>query len=109
MRTQASVTKRIDWVIILLYFILTIIGLLCIYSVEERGQESIFQNFVGLKKNYSRQLLFIGISTVVAFFILLTDSKFFTATANVSYVFGIALMLLTFVVGRNINGSKSWI
>ncbi len=64
---------------------------------------------MGLKKNYSRQLLFIGISAIAAIFILLTDSKFFTATANIGYFFGIVLMAATFVLGKNINGSKSWI
>jgi rod shape determining protein RodA len=40
---------------------------------------------------------------------LLTDSKFFTATANLGYAFGILLILATFVVGKEIGGSKSWI
>jgi rod shape determining protein RodA len=62
-----------------------------------------------LKKNYSRQVLFIGLSAIVATFILLTDSKFFTATANLSYAFGIVLMMATFVLGKDINGSRSWI
>jgi rod shape determining protein RodA len=82
---------------------------LCIFSVEYHGNENIWQNIVGLKKNYSRQLLFIGISAVIATFILLTDSKFFTATANLSYAFGIVLMMATFVLGKDINGSRSWI
>ncbi|MEO6329615.1 MAG: rod shape-determining protein RodA, partial [Ginsengibacter sp.] len=109
MSTGTSISKGIDWTIVWLYFILITIGILCIYSVEQTSQENIFQNLASLKKNYSRQLLFIGISAVVASFILLTDSKFFTATANLSYAFGILLMLLTFVLGKNINGSKSWI
>jgi len=109
MRNEGVISKGIDWTMIWLYIILLTIGLLCIYSVEQRSNEAILQNITGLKKNYARQLLFIGISAVVAIFILLTDSKFFTATANISYVFGIALMMLTFVVGKNINGSKSWI
>jgi rod shape determining protein RodA len=46
---------------------------------------------------------------VVAVFILLTDSKFFTATPNLLYVFGILLMLATFVIGKTVNGSRSWI
>ena len=46
---------------------------------------------------------------MLATFILLTDSKFFTATANLSYLIGIALVLATFVVGKEIKGSKSWI
>jgi rod shape determining protein RodA len=64
---------------------------------------------LGLRKNYSRQLLFLGISAIVAVLILLTDSKFFTATANLSYAFGILLMLATFAVGKDVNGSRSWI
>jgi rod shape determining protein RodA len=109
MSDRAIISKGVDWTMIWLYFILITIGLLCIYSVEQRSNENVWQNIIGLKKNYARQLLFIGISTIIAILILLTDSKFFTATANISYVFGIVLMMLTFVVGKNINGSKSWI
>jgi len=109
MRDQAIISKGIDWVTVWLYIIFVCIGILCIFSVEYHNNENILQNIAGLKKNYSRQVLFLGISTVVAILILLTDSKFFTATANISYVLGIVLMMATFVVGKNINGSRSWI
>jgi rod shape determining protein RodA len=109
MRNQAVISKGVDWVVVWLYIILVVIGFLCIFSVEYRSQENILQTIMGLKKNYSKQLLFIGISVVVGIFVLLTDSKLFTAIANLSYVFGILLMILTFFVGREINGSKSWI
>lgn len=109
MRDEVKISKGVDWVTVWLYFIFVSIGLICIFSVEYHHSENIFQNIAGLKKNYARQLLFIGISAVVAVFILLTDSKFFTATANIGYAFGIVLMLATFVLGKNINGSKSWI
>jgi rod shape determining protein RodA len=109
MRNEAVISKGIDWTIVWLYFILVTIGFLCIFSVEHTSQENIIKNIITLKKNYSKQLLFIGISGIVAIFILLTDSKFFTATANIGYAFGVLLMLLTFVIGKNINGSKSWI
>ncbi|MEP7250844.1 MAG: rod shape-determining protein RodA [Ginsengibacter sp.] len=109
MRNEAVITKGVDWVLIWMYILFVSIGVLCIFSVEYHNNEDIFKNIIGLKKNYSRQLLFIGISVVVAIFILLTDSKFFTATANISYVLGIILMMATFVLGKNINGSKSWI
>jgi rod shape determining protein RodA len=109
MHNQAVISKGVDWVTIWFYIILVCIGVLCIFSVEYHGSENILQNITGLKKNYSRQLLFMAISAVVAVFILLTDSKFFTATANLSYVLGIFLMMATFVVGKDINGSKSWI
>ncbi len=109
MRDQAIISKGIDWISVWFYIIILSIGVLCIFSVEYHNDENIWRNIIGLKKNYSRQLLFIGISAVVATFILLTDSKFFTATANLSYAFGILLMMATFVLGKDINGSRSWI
>lgn len=109
MRNEAMISKGVDKTLMLFYFIFICIGFLCIFSVEYKTQDNVLQNILSLKKNYSRQLLFAGISMVVAIFILLTDSKFFTATANISYLLGIVLMIATFVVGKNINGSKSWI
>ena len=109
MRTEAGISKGVDWIMVWLYIIFISIGFLCIFSVEHRAQENILQSIIGLKKNYSKQLLFIGISVVVATFLLLTDSKLFTATANLTYAFGLLLMMATFVVGKEINGSKSWI
>ena len=108
MRSENVITKGVDWVLIWMYILFVSIGVLCIFSVEYHNNEDIFKNIIGLKKNYSKQLLFIGISAVIAIFILLTDSKFFTATSNIGYVFGIILMMATFVFGKNINGSKSW-
>ncbi len=109
MRDQIEISKGIDWLMVWLYVILVSIGILCIYSVEYRQDESFFNTVFSLNKNYSRQLLFAVICGIVATFILLTDSKLFTAMANISYVFGIILILATFVIGRDINGSKSWI
>jgi len=109
MRDQAIISKGIDWLSVWLYIILVAIGVLCIFSVEYHGNENLWGDLIALKKNYSRQVLFIGLSAIVATFILLTDSKFFTATANLSYVFGIVLMMATFVLGKDINGSRSWI
>ena len=49
------------------------------------------------------------ISSVFAAVILLIDSKFFAASANLFYFLGMVLMLLTFVIGKDISGSRSWI
>jgi len=109
MRDQIALSKGIDWLMVWFYIVLVSIGVICIFSVEYRAEDHVWNTLTGLKKNYSRQVLFTGISAILAIFILLTDSKFFTATANISYLFGIVLMLSTFVLGKNINGSHSWI
>lgn len=104
-----SIGKGKDWILIWLYVIIVIIGLVCIFSVEYKSNDDFFRSLFAFKKTYSKQFLFFGISLVLATFILLTDSKFFTATPNLLYIIGILLMMATFVVGKNVNGSKSWI
>lgn len=92
-----------------LYAIIVIFGIVCIYSVEYKSSDDIMQTLIGFKKNYSKQLFFFAACSVVAIFILLTDSKLFTATSNISYLIGILLILATFIAGKEIKGSKSWI
>ena len=104
-----AISKGIDWIMIWLYTIIVIIGLICIFSVEFKANDNFTQSLFALKKNYSRQLLYFGICIVLATFILLTDSKIFTATPNILYIIGILLMIATFFLGKNINGSRSWI
>ncbi len=98
-----------DWVIIWLFTIIAVIGLVCIFSVEYRANDDFFKSLIGFKKNYSKQFIYLIVCFILATFILLTDSKFFTATPNIMYILGIGLMLATFVFGKNVNGSKSWI
>ncbi len=106
---NSSITKGKDWVLIWLYASIVIFGLVCIFSVEYKSNDDFFNSLFEFKKNYSKQFFYFGICIVIASFILLTDSKFFTATPNLLYIFGIILILATFVFGKNVNGSKSWI
>ena len=104
-----TISKGIDWLMVWLYAIIVIFGIICIYSVEYKSTDDFMQTLIGFKKNYSKQLFFFAACAVLAIFILLTDSKLFTATSNISYLIGIVLILATFVVGKEIKGSKSWI
>ncbi|CAN5123832.1 rod shape-determining protein RodA [soil metagenome] len=109
MAHTSSVTKGVDWMTIWLYALIVSIGILCIFMVEYNPDTFAFSSFFAFKTNYSKQLLFAGICVIIAIFILLSDSKLYTAFANLFYVFGILLMLATFVLGKDINGSRSWI
>lgn len=106
---KLSLVKGNDKIILLLYALIVFIGLLCIYSVEYKSTDDFMQTLMGFKKNYSKQFMFFGIALVIGIFILLIDSKLFTAFANLSYLIGIVLILATFVVGIRIKGSLSWI
>lgn len=98
-----------DQQVVIFYYLLVSIGLIAIFSVEYRFDDPFWETLIGLKKNYSKQLLYLLISSVVAAVILLIDSKFFAASANLFYFLGMVLMLLTFVIGKDISGSRSWI
>lgn len=109
LQQRQTITTPKDNIIIWLYGIIALIGLICIISVEHKSNDDFFKSLLGFQKNYSKQFFYLIICTVIATFILLTDSKFFTATPNLLYATGILLMIATFVVGKTVNGSKSWI
>jgi rod shape determining protein RodA len=106
MRNNAEISKGIDWVLVLLFVLLSIIGVMSIFAATYRN-ENVLQGFLSLRTDYSRQMLYLVISLVIGIFILLTDSKFFTATANLFYFFGILLLLLVFPFHTEVKGTKS--
>ncbi|SEW22996.1 rod shape-determining protein RodA [Chitinophaga arvensicola] len=108
-RSQAKLTQGIDWPIVGLYMALVIIGIMSIFAAEYRGDDNVWQDILHPSKNYSRQLIWFGVSIVLASVIWLTDSKFFTATANLMYAGGLLLLLLVLGIGKDVKGSHSWL
>ncbi|HXB33602.1 MAG TPA: rod shape-determining protein RodA [Puia sp.] len=102
-----SISKGIDWSLVWIWFILCGIGIACIFAASWHDGDNIVQGFISLKTDYSRQLLFLVLAGIAGTFILLTDSKFFTATANLGYAFGIVLLLLVFPFHTRIKGTES--
>lgn len=109
MNNQPVIAKGIDWLTVWLYALLVIIGLISIFSAEYKTGDDFFQQLLGFEKNYSKQVMYFAICMVIAVFILLSDSKVFPATANLLYIVGVVLMIATFVIGKEVKGSKSWI
>ncbi|HYE54732.1 MAG TPA: rod shape-determining protein RodA [Chitinophagaceae bacterium] len=108
-----AISKGIDWSLVWMYIILCLIGIISIFAATYQEKEGVsgFQNvvqgFISLKTDYSRQALYFIIGSILGIFILLTDSKFFTATANLWYVFGLLLLLLVFPFHTEVKGTKS--
>jgi len=102
-----EISKGIDWLLVWLFIILSGIGIMSIFAATFREGDNVLQGFLSLKTDYSRQTLYFGIASILAVFILLTDSKFFTATANLWYAAGMFLLLLVFPFHTNIKGTES--
>ena len=101
-----EISRGIDWLLVSVYAALVLIGITSIFATTYRD-ENIISGLFSLKTDYSKQTLYFVISAVLAVFILLTDSKFFTATANILYFLGIILLLLVFPFHTDVKGTKS--
>ena len=102
-----AISKGVDWSLVWIYFLLVAIGLTAIFAATYKEGDPILQSFLRFKTDYSKQFYFFCASLILALFLLLTDSKFFTATANLWYVVGIFFLLLVFPFHSDIKGTKS--
>jgi len=106
-KSNPTISKGVDWSLVWIWFALSAIGIMSIFAASYHNGDNIIQGFVSLKTEYSRQLLFFVLSGILGTFILLTDSKFFTATANLTYAFGLFLLLLVFPFHSRVKGTES--
>lgn len=100
--------KRLDfdWLIFVLYGALVVWGWATIYAVSSAtGEVSAFDpSYI-----HGRQMVWIGISLIAGFVILSLDYRFLEATSFMVYGAAIALLFITLLVGREVNGAKSWL
>jgi rod shape determining protein RodA len=106
MNNQRSLFFNVDWIVILTFLALCIIGWFNIHAaVYNPEKPSIFN----LDTNYGKQLIFIISALILGFVILLLDSKFFNTFSPVFYGITLLLLVLVLVVGRNVGGNQAWI
>lgn len=104
-RRERGLLENIDWATILTYLALVLIGWISIYSaVYDEAHKSIFD----LDARYGKQLVWIGISLLIALFILVIDPKFFSQTSYLWYGVFIVMLLAVLAVGSETKGAKSW-
>ena len=106
-RNNTGISKGVDALMIWLYLLLVSVGILAIFAVTYREGSSVVTSFFSFKTDYSKQFYFFILSAIIGTFILLTDSKFFTATANIWYALVIVLLLLVFPFHSNVKGTES--
>jgi rod shape determining protein RodA len=102
-----TISKGIDWSLVGIYMLLVVIGLTAVFAVTYKEGDPVIQSFFRFKTDYSKQFYFFCLGTLIGFFILLTDSKFFAATANLGYAIGIFMLLLVFPFHSSIKGTES--
>jgi rod shape determining protein RodA len=103
---RKTIFGRLDTLTLFLYFALVCVGLLAIFSVEHRSTDTVLFD---MSKSYTRQFIWLGVSLFVGFLIILTESRFFSSIAYLSYTIGIFLLIITIFAGVNVKGSHSWL
>jgi len=100
-----SVINNIDWITVIIYTILVILGWMNIYSASLPIEEtSIFD----LSQIYGRQMLFIFLTIPLIFIILSMEAKIFEKYSTVFYILGIFSLLGLFAFGKTIKGQTNW-
>ncbi|MBQ9638804.1 MAG: rod shape-determining protein RodA [Bacteroidales bacterium] len=106
MRERTTDRKRFDWVLIALYAGLVLFGWLNIYAaLYDESHAALFD----MTRKHGKQLMWIGISFVVALLLLMTEAKVFSSAAYVIYGFTTLLLVVTLFIGKTTNGGQSWI
>ena len=106
MRNQ-SVTSNIDWISVVFYIALVIMGWLNIYSSSlssVTGDGSIFD----LSQFYGKQLLYIGLAFPLIMVILFVEGKFYEKYASVIYAVSVLSIAGLFVFGKTVKGQANW-
>ncbi|MGX7667467.1 rod shape-determining protein RodA [Flavobacterium pedocola] len=100
-----SVVNNIDWITVIIYTILVIMGWMNIYSASLPIEEtSIFD----MSQTYGRQMLFIFLTIPLIFIILSMEAKIFEKYSTVFYIIGILSLLGLFAFGKTVKGQTNW-
>lgn len=102
---SSSLFGRVDVVALCLYLALVFVGILCITSAS---YDFDVENVFSLRHNYMKQIMWMGIASVVALVILLLERRYFHMFAYPAYIFGLVLLLALFVFGKKVNGATAW-
>jgi len=106
MRNQ-SVTNNIDWISIVIYIALVVMGWLNIYSssLSTVSEDASIFDFTQI---YGKQFLFIAFSIPIIFIVLSVEAKFYEKYSI--FIFAVALLSLVglFLFGKTIAGQRCW-
>ena len=101
----STLLRRIDWLTILLMGLLMLFGWVNIYSTTLSED---FTSIFDFQTYYGKQLVFIIISLLIVFPVLIIESSFFERFSSIIYLVAIVLLAGLFLFGKEISGATSW-
>ena len=102
---KSSILKNLDWVLIAILILLIFFGLLNIISATSNIELVDWFNWSG---KAGKQVLWLGICTVLALVIINIESEFFIRTSMLQCLATILMLVAVLFIGKKIGGAKSW-
>lgn len=93
--------KNFDWILLAAVLLLSIFGLIEIYSVA-LGQETVSL------MNFKKQILFIFIGLLVLFTLAFTDFYFLKSFNKYIYILAALVLVAVLIFGSTIRGTRGW-
>lgn len=93
-----SITNNIDWICVIIYILLVVLGWLNIYSSSLSSEE----------ETSDKQLIFILFAIPLIFTVLYVDGKFYEKYASIIFVVSLISLLGLFAFGKTIAGQRCW-
>ncbi len=106
MSRPISIIRSLDWFTIVLYLVLVALGLAAIYGAVYNFEDTSLWDF---SQRYGKQLMWIGLSFVIATVLLMLDSRIYSSFAYFIYGVSIFLLIVTIIFAPEIKGSRSWL
>ncbi|HKL40176.1 MAG TPA: rod shape-determining protein RodA, partial [Cryomorphaceae bacterium] len=100
-----SIVKNLDWISVIIFLTLAIMGWFNIYSASYNPDHpSMFDS----TQEYGKQFIWIATSGVLALVVLLFDGTFIKRSAPVIFGITTTLLVLVLIFGKEVNGAKAW-
>ncbi|MES2619731.1 MAG: rod shape-determining protein RodA [Bacteroidota bacterium] len=105
-RKEESITGKMDWLTVILYALLAVLGWFIIYSASSGGTEkSILDSSIPSGKQFQWMIA----SVIIAFLILLIDSRLYLTLSYPILILVLVLVISVMFIGVSINNQKNWI
>ena len=98
---------KVDWVTVGFYLLFVLLGWLNIYAASFDLEYA--TGLFDLSGRAGMQLVWIGTSLLLAVALVKIDVRFYETYAFLFYLVGIGLLVVTLLVAKEINGSRSWL
>ncbi len=105
MERRINIWKNLDWVTVLVYLIMVLFGWINIYAAVYNEEHS---SILDLSQRYGKQIIFISAAVILAVLVMVVDSRFYLFFSYIIYGLVIFSLILVLILGKEINGARSW-